>query len=189
MNALLSVLMVITMGTCLFNFDEELPENYDQPDTAVSSIEITPTPIPFEAMTLEQRAESVELTTQEFIAISNITERESNRCIPETDEDLQGRIFIALVIFNRASEEHPEFGNDIISVITQRGQFSTYRSSRDVNESTYRTEYSDIAVYEAYQWIHSGEEYPDVLFFTCRYWFSWRPRYGNSAIGGNYFSL
>lgn len=185
MKALLSVLIVLTMSTNLFNFEET---QSTVPETTETS-EVTESEIPFEELTIDQRAALVELTTQEFIAISNIVERESNRSIPQTEEDLQGRIFIALVVFNRTSERHPEFGNDIISVITQPGQFSTSRRSRDVNQSTYRTEYSDRAVYEAYQWIHSGEEYPDVLFFTCRYWFSWRPRYGNSAIGGNYFSL
>ena len=138
-------------------------------------------------MNVDQRAAAVNLTAQEFIAISNIVERESNRCIPQTEEDYRGRIMIALVVFNRASERHPEFGNDIISVITQPGQFSTSRRSRDVNQSTYRTEYSDRAVYEAYQWIQSGEEYPDVLFFNCISFFRWRPRY--ERIGGNYFSL
>jgi hypothetical protein len=78
-------------------------------------------------MTVDQRAECVGLTTQEFIAISNIVERESNRCIPQTEEDYQGRIMIALVVFNRVSERRPEFGNDVISVITQPGQFSTSR--------------------------------------------------------------
>ncbi len=185
MKALLSVLIVLTMSTNLFNFEET---QSTVPETTETS-EVTEPEIPFEELTVDERAVLVGLSTQEFIAISNIVERESNRCIPQTQEDYLGRIMIALVVFNRASDRHPEFGNDIISVITQPGQFSTSRRSRDVNQSTYRTEYSDRAVYEAYQWIHSGEEYPDVLFFTCRYWFSWRPRYGNSAIGGNYFSL
>lgn len=185
MKALLAALIVLPMSISLFNFDEVTIEP-EQPAEAVVVEEVEPE-IPFEVMNVDQRASAVNLTTQEFIAISNIVERESNRCIPQTPEDYRGRIMIALVVFNRASERHPEFGNDIISVITQPGQFSTSRRSRDVNQSTYRTEYSDRAVYEAYQWIQSGEEYPDVLFFNCRYFFRWRPQY--QLVGGNYFSL
>lgn len=184
MKALIAALIVLPMSISILNFDE-LTEDIEQPaEVVVQEVEAE---ISFEEMTVDQRAECVELTTQEFIAISNIVERESNRCIPQTEEDYRGRIMIALVVFNRTSERHPEFGNDIISVITQPGQFSTSRRSRDVNQSTYRTEYSDRAVYEAYQWIQSGEEYPDVLFFNCISFFRWRPRY--ERIGGNYFSL
>ena len=185
MKALLAALIVLPMSISILNFDE-VTEDIEQPAEAVV-IEEVEAEIPFEEMTVDQRAECVGLTPQEFIAISNIVERESNRCIPQTEEDYRGRIMIALVVFNRASERHPEFGNDIISVITQPGQFSTSRRSRDVNQSTYRTEYSDRAVYEAYQWIQSGEEYPDVLFFNCISFFRWRPCY--ERIGGNYFSL
>ncbi len=184
MKALIAALIVLPMSLSIFNFDE-VTEDIEQPAEAV--VQEVESEIPFEEMTVDQRAECVGLTTQEFIAISNIVERESNRCIPQTQEDYQGRIMIALVVFNRASDRHPEFGNDIISVITQPGQFSTSRRSRDVNQSTYRTEYSDRAVYEAYQWIQSGQEYPDVLFFNCISFFRWRPCY--ERIGGNYFSL
>lgn len=185
MKALIIALIVLPMSINLFNFDGVTIEP-EQPAEAVVVEEVEPE-IPFEEMPVDQRASAVNLTTQEFIAISNIVERESNRCIPQTQEDYRGRIMLALVVFNRASERHPEFGNDIISVITQPGQFSTSRRSRDVNQSTYRTEYSDRAVYEAYQWIQSGQEYPDVLFFNCISFFRWRPCY--ELIGGNYFSL
>lgn len=183
MKSLISMLIVVTMGLNLINFEEPPIDPIPQPEVESNQS----TQIPFEDMSLEQRAIAVNLTTQEYIAISNIVERESDRSIPQTDEDLQGRIMLALVVFNRVSEDHPEFGNDVISVITQPGQFSTSRRSRDVNESTYRTEYSDRAVYEAYLWIHSGEEYPDVLYFNCISFFRWRPQY--QLIGGNYFSL
>ena len=183
MKSVISMIIVVTMGLNLINFEEPSIDPIPQPE--VESTQSTQ--IPFEDMSIEERAIAVNLTTQEYIAISNIVERESDRSIPQTDEDLQGRIMLALVVFNRSSERHPEFGNDIISVITQPGQFSTSRRSRDVNQSTYRTEYSDRAVYEAYQWIQSGEEYPDVLFFNCTSFFRWRPCY--ELIGGNYFSL
>lgn len=188
MKALLAVLIVLPMSISILNFDEDVTIEPDQPTSEVEVAEEVAEPeIIFEELTVDERAVLVGLMTQEFIAISNIVERESNRCIPQTQEDYLGRIMIALVVFNRASDRHPEFGNDIISVITQPGQFSTSRRSRDVNQSTYRTEYSDRAVYEAYQWIHSGQEYPDVLFFNCVSFFRWRPRY--QLIGGNYFSL
>ena len=187
MKALLSVLIVLPMSISLFNFDEVTIEPEPPVELGVIEEETTELELSFDEMNVDQRASAIGLTTQEFIAISNITERESNRCIPETWEDYRGRIMIALVVFNRASERHPEFGNDIISVITQPGQFSTSRRSRDVNQSTYRTEYSDRAVYEAYQWIQSGQEYPDVLFFNCISFFRTRPSY--QLIGGNYFSL
>lgn len=186
MKALIAALIVLPMSISILNFDEVTIEP-EQPVEVVVVEEVSEPEIVFEELTVDERAALVGLSTQEFITISNIVERESNRCIPQTDEDYMGRIMIALVVFNRASESHPEFGNDIISVITQPGQFSTSRRSRDVNQSTYRTEYSDRAVYEAYQWIQSGQEYPDVLFFNCISFFRWRPQY--QLVGGNYFSL
>lgn len=137
-------------------------------------------PLTFESMTIEQRAESVGLTAEEFELFSGVVEAESNR----DSEDIEGRIYIALTIWNRISEDHPEFGNTVTAVLTQPGQFSTVRNGHSVTD---RTDLSDRAVIEAYEWIQSGEEYPEVLFFNCRGFFSWRPAY--ELIGGNYFSL
>lgn len=161
---------------------------------AIVSVGITllKAPQPFEATTIEQRAASVGLTVEEFELFSGIVEAESNR---STDGDLEGRIMIALTIWNRASEDHPEFGNTVTEALTQPGQFSTVRNGHSV---TSRTDLSDQAVMAAYEWIHSGEEYPEVLFFNCRGYFSWREAYNpdrdgdgtpDGAIGGNYFSL
>ncbi len=148
-------------------------------------------PQPFEATTIEERAEAVGLTVEEFTLFSGVVEAESNR----DPENIEGRIYIALTIWNRASEEHPEFGNTVTAVLTAPGQFSTVRNGCSV---TGRTDLSDRAVIEAYEWIQSGQEYPEVLFFNCRYFFGWREAYNpdrngdgtpDGAIGGNYFSL
>ena len=76
------------------------------------------------------------------------------------------------------------FPDTITGVLTQTGQFSTVRNGHSV---TQRTDLSDLAVIEAVEWINSGEEYPWVLFFNCRSYFSGYDPYG--CIGGNYFSI
>lgn len=148
-------------------------------------------PIPFEATTIEERAASVGLTVEEFTLFSGVVEAESNR----DPDNIEGRVYIALTIWNRASEDHPEFGNTVTEVLTSPGQFSTVVNGHSI---TSRTDLSDQAVIAAYEWIHSGEEYPEVLFFNCRGYFSWREDYNpdrdgdgtpDGAIGGNYFSL
>lgn len=168
MNKLITLLTIVSLGVSLVK-----------------------APLTFENMTLEQRAEAVGLSVEEFELFSGVVEAESNR----DPNDIEGRIYIALTIWNRASEEHPEFGNTVTAALTQPGQFSTVRNGRSV---TSRTDLSDQAVIEAYEWIHSGEEYPEVLFFNCRGYFSWREAYNpdrdgdgtpDGAIGGNYFSL
>ena len=145
-------------------------------------ISLLKAPVPFEATTIDERAASVGLSTTEFELFSGIVEAESNRCIPETDEDLQGRIMIALTIWNRYHDNR--FPSDsITSVIAQRGQFSTYRRSSGTS-CVSGTVYSDEAIIRAYEWIQSGEEYPEVLFFNCRGY-----NMGEAAglYGGNYF--
>ena len=146
---------------------------------------------PFECSTIDERAAAVGLSTEEFELFSGVVEAESDR----DPENIEGRIYIALTIWNRASEDHPEFGNTVTAALTQPGQFSTVRNGHSV---TSRTDLSDQAVIAAYEWIHSGEEYPEVLFFNCRGFFRWREAYNpdrdgdgtpDGAIGGNYFSL
>lgn len=136
-------------------------------------------PQPFEATSIEQRAEMVGLEVEEFVLFSSVVEAESNR----SQEDNSGRIMIAVCIWNRASEDHPEFGNTVTAVLTQRGQFSTVRGGQSV---TNRTDLSDQAVIEAYEWIQEGTA-PEVLYFNCQGFFSWREPY--QCVGGNYFSL
>ena len=75
--------------------------------------------------------------------------------------------------------------DSVTSVIAQPGQFSTYRRSSGTS-CVSGTVYSDEAIVRAYEWIQSGEEYPEVLFFNCRGWNMGEP-YGDSTYGGNYF--
>ena len=147
---------------------------------------------PFETTTIDERAASVGLSTTEFELFSGIVESESNR---STDGDLEGRIMIALTIWNRVNDTR--FPSTVTDVIAQCGQFSTYRRSSGTS-CVSGTVYSDEAIIRAYEWIQSGEEYPEVLFFNCRGYFSWREAYNpdrngdgtpDGAIGGNYFSL
>ena len=120
-------------------------------------------PQPFEATSVEERAAAVGLSVPEYELFSGIVEAESNR---STDGDLSGRVMIALTIWNRLHDSR--FPSDsVTSVIAQPGQFSTYRRSTGT-ACVNGTVYSDQAVIEAYEWIQSGEEYPEVLFFNCR---------------------
>lgn len=142
-------------------------------------ISLLKAPVPFEATTIEERAASVGLSIEEFTLFSGIVEAESNR---STNGDLEGRIMIALTIWNRLHDTR--FPSDsITSVIAQRGQFSTYRRSSGTS-CVSGTVYSDEAIIRAYEWIQSGEEYPEVLFFNCRGY-----NMGEAAglYGGNYF--
>lgn len=136
-------------------------------------------PQPFEATTVEQRAASVGLSVPEYELFSGIVESESDR---STDGDLEGRIMIALTIWNRLHDNR--FPSDsITSVIAQQGQFSTYIRSSGTS-CVSGTVYSDEAIVRAYEWIESGEEYPEVLFFNCRGY-----NMGEAAgrYGGNFF--
>lgn len=130
---------------------------------------------PFEAVSLEDRAELAGMTTEEFVLISSVVEAESDR----TTESTEGRRYIALCILCRVMDTR--FPDTITGVLTQRGQFSTVRNGHSV---TNRTDLSDQAVIEAVEWIESGEDYPWVLFFNCIGY-----NYGTAydRIGGNYF--
>lgn len=131
-------------------------------------------PQPISAMTIEQRAEVAEMTTEDFIFISSVVEAESDR-----SESLEGRVLIALTIINRVEDER--FPDSISEVLTQRGQFSTVRNGHSVVD---RTDYSDEAVIRAVEWNEQGTE-PNVLFFNCVSYGIGEP-YG--LIDGNYFS-
>ena len=145
---------------------------------------------PISSMSIEQRAEEAHMDVDEFILISSITEAESDR---STSGSLQGRIYISLVILNRAYADD-RFPDTITGVITQRNQFSTCRRNADGTyySVTDRTDRSDEAVIEAVRFFETGEA-PMVLFFNCRYFFSGREPFpnpeGGDTIGGNYFSL
>lgn len=141
-------------------------------------ISLIKAPVPFEALSLEERAEAAGMTVEEFTLISSVVEAESNR---STDGDLLGRELIALTILNRVEDER--FPDTITGVLTQSGQFSTVRNGQSVVD---RTDYSDEAVILAVEWLESGEA-PNVEFFNCISYFRGYPAY--DYVGGNYFSL
>lgn len=141
--------------------------------------------LPFEEWSIERRASEAQIEdVDEFILLSSIVEAESNR----SQTDNEGRIMIAICILNRVNSDR--FPNTISGVIGQSGQFSTCRRHSDgsLYSVTERSDLSDLAVIEAVQRIEAGEA-PAVLWFNCRYWFSWAEPYGTEPIGGNYFSL
>jgi len=115
------------------------------------------------------------MTEEEFDFISSVVEAESDRCTDSTE----GRMYIALVILNRAADER--FPDTIPEVLTQAGQFSTVRNGHSIVD---RTELSDQAVIEAVEWLESGDAPTDLLFFNC-VGFNIGEPYG--IYGGNYF--
>lgn len=133
-------------------------------------------PIPFEAISLEERAEMVGLDVESFILFSSVVEAESNR----SQEDNSGRVMIAVCIWNRINSER--WPDSATGVLTQSGQFSTVRRGQSVVN---RTDLSDQAVIEAFEWVQEGTA-PDVQFFNCRGFFSGVEPY--ECVGGNYFS-
>ena len=144
-------------------------------------ISLIKAPQPFSATSIEQRAESVGLSVEEFVLMSSVVEAESNRHTPEDGQlTTEGRVYIALTIINRVNNE--VFPDTITGVLTQAGQFSTVRNGQSV---TQRTDYSDAAVIEAYNRISQGDA-PEVYFFNCRSYFSGREPV--ACVGGNYFS-
>ena len=137
---------------------------------------------------LSDLAAQVDMTEEEFIFMSSVVEAESNRGTDSTE----GRRYIALCILCRVMDSR--FPDTVYGVLTQSGQFSTVvRRNGTYQSVTNRTDLSDQAVIEAVEWIESGEEYPWVLFFNCRNFFSGYEAYpnpnGGNTIGGNYFSV
>ena len=123
-----------------------------------------------------------ELSEEEFILFSSVVEAESDRSVPSEGLTTEGRIYIALTIWNRV--ESDVWPDTVTGVLTQSGQFSTVRNGASV---TNRTEWSDRAVYEAFAWRYGkGSDAPDVQFFNCRGYFSGREPV--AYVGGNYFS-
>lgn len=141
--------------------------------TVAIGINLFKAPVPFEATTIEERAEMAGMSVEDFVFISSVVEAESDR-----SESLDGRILIALTIINRV--EDPRFPDTISEVLTQRGQFSTVRNGHSIVD---RTDYSDEAVIRAVEWNEAGDD-PNVLFFNCIGY-----NYGTAydRIGGNYF--
>lgn len=141
--------------------------------TVAIGINLFKVPVPFEATTIEERAEMAEMSVEDFVFISSVVEAESDR-----SESLDGRILIALTIINRV--EDPRFPNTISEVLTAPGQFSTVRNGHSIVD---RTDYSDEAVIRAVEWNEAGDD-PNVLFFNC-VGFNYGTAYG--YVDGNYF--
>lgn len=132
-------------------------------------------------LTVDDYAERVGLTEEEFTLFSSVVEAESDRSTPEDGElTTEGRVYIAICILCRQNDSR--FPDTITGVLTQRGQFSTVVNGHSV---TNRTTYSDEAILEAYRRIEDGTA-PEVLFFNCRGYFSGREPV--AYVGGNYFS-
>ena len=175
MRNLLHLFLIGGLAFNLFTFDEVSVDGSTLEDVKAAAVETA------SDLTVDQMATHCGLTLEEFDMISGLVENESNH---STDGDLSGREMIALVVWNRLYSE--QFPNTVYEVLYQRNQFRLPNG-----QVSYRTptEFSNQAVVNAYDMIHSGEEYPEVLFFRSGYWFSWRPRYGTGSYGGNYFSL
>ena len=143
--------------------------------TVAIGINLFKAPVPFETTTIEERAEMAGMTVEDFVFISSVVEAESDR-----SESLDGRILIALTIINRV--EDPRFPDTITAVLTQRGQFATVRNGHSV---VGRTDLSDEAVIQAFEWNATGED-PNILFFNC-IGYNYGEPYGDGPIDGNYF--
>ena len=128
----------------------------------------------YEAST-DLKARAVGLTEEEFIFFSSVVEAESDR-----SSDLEGKILIAEVIFNRCNSE--VWPDTITGVCCQSGQFAVVSSNGSVCAN--RTLSSDWAVIEAHREIAEGTA-PAVIYFNC-------VGYGTGTaygyVGGNYFS-
>ena len=155
MNTLATLLSIVIIGANFVN------------------LKTTPPP------TIEDYAEQCGMTESEFILISSVTEAESDR-----SDSMSGRVLIALTILNRVDSDI--FPDTITEVLTQSGQFSTVVRRNGIYQSvTNRTELSDQAVLEAYEWNQRGDD-PNVLFFNCRGY-----NYGTpyDYVDGNYFMI
>jgi spore germination cell wall hydrolase CwlJ-like protein len=130
---------------------------------------------PNDAESVENRANSVGLSVNEYQLFADVVEAESDR-----SDDIEGRIYIALTIWNRVND--PRFPNSVNEVLNQSGQFSTVHNGASVCSAS---ELSYEAVNVAYEWIESGDA-PNVLFFNCIGY-----NYGEpyDYIGGNYFMI
>lgn len=136
-------------------------------------------------LTVAEYAEACGLSEEEFVLFSSVVEAESDRSVPaDGDQTTEGRIYIALTIWNRLNDSDRWHCETVTEVLTAPGQFSTVRRGSSVIN---RTEWSDRAVYEAWLWLNQeNSDAPDVQFFRCGHYFSGVTPCCES--GGNYFS-
>ena len=103
-----------------------------------------------------------------------VVEAESDR-----GYNLEGRVLIALTIFNRVNSS--EFPDNIHDVCYQNGQFQVVYEGTIWNVG--RTDLSDWAIIEATRRIASGD-YPNVMYFNAHN-YNYGTPYG--YVDGNYF--
>ena len=126
---------------------------------------------------LECQSYACGMDPTEFEFMARVIEMESDRT-----ENLDGKILIAAVIFNRVTSD--EFPNTITGVLTESGQFSTV-SGGWCNQSYTIT--SRWAIVEAQRQLASGDIPENLLYFNCIGYFGGYEPY--DYVGGNFFSL
>lgn len=124
--------------------------------------------------TVEEKAEFVNMSVDEFIFLARVIEAESDR-----SSSMDGRILIAATILNRVNSSR--FPNTISGVLTQSGQFTTVSGGYC---STSSTLYSEWAIIEAVIGLRSGNIPDNILYFNCIGYNCGTP-YG--LVDGNYF--
>lgn len=115
------------------------------------------------------------ITSDEFLLFSSVVEAESDR-----SSDVDSKVYIALVILNRADPSNYEFPDSITGVIYDPGQFEVISNGA---VSCGNTNSSDMAVIKAYEWIERGDA-PNVMYFNNS-GYAYGTPYG--YFGGNYF--
>lgn len=112
----------------------------------------------------------------EFEFMARVIEMESDRT-----ENLDGKILIAAVIFNRITSD--EFPNTITGVLTESGQFSTVTNGWCNQGYTITSRW---AIVEAQRQLASGDIPDNLLYFNC-IGYNYGSPYG--YVNGNYFML
>lgn len=121
------------------------------------------------------KATICELSVDEFVLFSSVVEAESDR-----SSNVDSKVYIALVILNRANPDNTEFPNTITGVIYDPGQFEVISNGAI---SCGNTNSSDMAVIKAFEWIERGDA-PNVMYFNNS-GYAYGTPYGE--YGGNYF--
>lgn len=116
------------------------------------SIKNIPQETQFVQSTIQERNE-VNLTNEEYELLAKCVEAEAG------NQDLKGKMLVADVILNRV--ESSTFPDDIIAVITQRNQFSSYTDG-GISRAT-----PSLETRLAIKMELSSREDTDVLYFTA----------------------
>lgn len=106
----------------------------------------------FVQSTIQERNE-INLTNDEYYLLAKCVEAEAG------NQDLKGKRLVVDVILNRVDSER--FGNDVVSVITARNQFSSYADGA-ISKAT-----PSLETRLAIKMELSSREDTDVLYFTA----------------------